>query len=302
MEVTWETYQVDDAASLLLRYLKLLPEPIIPYNCYKNFTSIYGELISARDTDGQCDWTQLDAQTKSRLLETIHLALEETPEVNRHLLLYLLDLLQACIRHSNHNLMTSDRLVAVFQPSLLSLWPDEMSIEEHQIAHQVMVFMMEILDEGQLREIMNIKSVEIRKRPPSNATAILLNRDHYSRADPESILHPDAFENPRTLSKPNELSRVSKAEKRATVVIKDQGKTKDGDIVLLNSGPFSIYPESIGPGTFTNPREVQIPELQASQQGRSLAGEPIQITEREQDYNAHGQQKSSETLRRIRIE
>jgi GTPase-activating protein SAC7 len=156
-EVTWDTYQVDDAASLLLRYLKLLPEPIIPYNCYKNFTSIYGELISARDTDGECDWTRLDAQTKSRLLETIYLALEETPEVNRHLLLYLLDLLQACVRHSNHNLMTSDRLVAVFQPSLLSLRPDEMSIEEHQIAHQVIVFMIEVLDEGQLREIMSIK-------------------------------------------------------------------------------------------------------------------------------------------------
>lgn len=281
-EVTWDTYQVDDAASLLLRYLKLLPEPIIPYNCYKNFTSIYEELILARDTNGEYDWTQLDAQTQSRF----HLALEKTPEVNRHLLLYLLDLLQACVRHSNHNLMTSDRLVAVFQPSLLSLRPDEMSIEEHQIAHQVMVFMIEVLDEGQLREIMSIKGAETRKRPPSNATAILQNQDDSA-----------AFENPRTLSKSDELSRDSKAEKRTSVVVKDQGKTKEGDTVLLNSGAFSIYPGLTSPGTFTNPREVQIPESEASQKGRSLGGEPVRITELEQEYSAHGQQKGSETLR-----
>lgn len=230
-EVTWNTYQVDDAASLLLRYLKLLPEPIIPYNCYKNFTSTYEELISARCTDGECDWTQLDGQTKSRLLETIHLALEETPVVNRHLLLYLLDLLQACVRRSNHNLMTSDRLVAVFQPSFLSLRPDEMSIEEHQIAHQVMVFMIETLDEGQLREITSTNRVEIRKWSPSNHTTTHQHQDHYSLADPESILHPNRFENPRTLSRPNELSQDSKAEKRTTVVVKVQGKTKEGDTV-----------------------------------------------------------------------
>jgi hypothetical protein len=205
-QVTWDTYQVDDAASLLLRYLKLLPEPIIPFNCYKNFTSIYEELVSARETDGECDWTQLDAQTKSGLLETIRLALEEIPEVNRHLLLYLLDLLQACVRHSNHNLMTSDRLVAVFQPSLLSLRPDEMSIEEHQIAYQVMVCMIEVLDEGQLREMTSNNRVEISRewRPP-NPTSILQRRDHYSRADPYPVLYGGAFEDPRTLSRPNEL-------------------------------------------------------------------------------------------------
>ena len=254
-EVTWNTYQVDDAASLLLRYLKLLPEPIIPYTCYKNFTSIYEELISARDTDGECDWTQLDAQTKSRLLETIHLALEGTPEVNRYLLLYLLDLLQACVRHSNHNLMTSDRLVAVFQPSLLSLRPDEMSIEEHQIAHRVMVLMLEIFDEGQLRETMSNNRVEIRKRSPSDSTTTHLYQEFYGRADLEPISYRGSFENPRTLSKPNELSQDSKAEKRTSVVVKVQGKT-EGNPTLLNSGAFSIYPESIGPGTFTNPREV----------------------------------------------
>jgi hypothetical protein len=129
------------------------------------------------------------------------------------------------------------------------------------------------LDEGQLREITSLSRVEIRKRTPPDFTTILLRRDH--RADPESIPYHDKFENPRTLSKPNELSQGSKAEKGTFTI-------------LQNSGPLSIYPESIGPGTFTNPREVQIPESEACEQGRSLGGESVRITEHEQEYSAHG--------------
>ncbi|KAF7513794.1 hypothetical protein GJ744_007845 [Endocarpon pusillum] len=144
--MTWKKYKIDDAASLLLRYLKLLPEPIIPYNCYRKFTAIYEELVSSMDANDGHDRAQLDAKAKSRLLATVNLALEQTPEVNRHVFLYLLDFLQACVGHSSLNLMTPDRLIAVFQPSLLSLEPDKLSIQEHQIehqiAHQVMVFMI----------------------------------------------------------------------------------------------------------------------------------------------------------------
>ena len=145
-----------------------MPEPIIPYNYYKYFTAIREELISAADTNEGYDWVHLDANTKLRLLETVRLALWKIPNVNRDLLLYLLDLLQDCAGHSNHNLMTSDRLVAVFQPSLLSLQPDEMSIEEHQIAHQVMVFLIEIFDEEQFCERLSIPGVEVILGRPRN--------------------------------------------------------------------------------------------------------------------------------------
>ena len=64
--------------------------------------------------------------------------------------------------------MTSDRLVAVFQPSLLSLQPDKMSIEEHQIAHQVMVFLIEIFDEEQFCERLSIPGVEVILGRPRN--------------------------------------------------------------------------------------------------------------------------------------
>ena len=185
--ITWEKYEVDDAACLLLRYLKLLPEPIIPYNCYKKYTAMYEELVSAMNTNDGNDRAQLDAESRSRLLATVDLALEDTPEVNRYLLLYLLDFLQACVGHVSQNLMTPDRLIAVFQPSFLSLQPDKMSIQEHQIVHQVMVSMIDILDEGQLRRKLSIEGLEIRKGPPSDATARSPIAGHNSRAHQMSV-------------------------------------------------------------------------------------------------------------------
>ncbi|EXM00470.1 hypothetical protein FOIG_07451 [Fusarium odoratissimum NRRL 54006] len=35
--LVWDRYTVHDAAGILLRYLKSLPEPIIPYRCYQSF-------------------------------------------------------------------------------------------------------------------------------------------------------------------------------------------------------------------------------------------------------------------------
>ena len=219
-DINRNTYQVDDAASLLLRYLKLLPEPIVPYEYYKYFTAIHEELISATDTNEGYDWVQLEANTKLRLLETVYLALWKLPRINRYLLLYLVDLLRACVGHSNHNLMTSDRLVAVFQPSLLSLQPDEMSIEEHQIAHQVMVFLIEIFDEGQLRDILSIPRAENTWPDPAY----------------KSYLSEFFWGYPRALSKLNDLSRDSKVEERTTAFVESQCETKEDDTNLPNSG------------------------------------------------------------------
>ena len=116
--------------------------------------------------------------------------------------------------------------------------------------------------DSELREESFIRHrwIEMRRRCRGNEgrrSCLLthLYQEFYGRADLEPISYCGSFENPRTLSKPNELSQDSKAEKRTSVVVKVQGKT-EGNPILLNSGAFSLYPESIGPGTFTNPREV----------------------------------------------
>ena len=68
------------------------------------------------------------------------------PPLNRQLLIYLLDLLAVFASKSATNLMTSERLVAAFQPSLLSRPPSEMSAEDHTRAADTMVFMVENQD------------------------------------------------------------------------------------------------------------------------------------------------------------
>jgi RhoGAP domain len=74
--------------------------------------------------------------------EVIHL----TPVLNRQLLLYLLDSLAVFDCHSDQNLMTTERLVAAFQPALLSRVPSAMSAEDHILAAEIMVFMTENQD------------------------------------------------------------------------------------------------------------------------------------------------------------
>ncbi|KIW94313.1 uncharacterized protein Z519_05629 [Cladophialophora bantiana CBS 173.52] len=85
------------------------------------FATVYYELTSAMEANEGRDWAQLDVLEKSLILDTLNFALMKTPRLNHHLLLYLVDLLQACVEYSDLNLMTVDRLVAVFQPSILSL-------------------------------------------------------------------------------------------------------------------------------------------------------------------------------------
>jgi hypothetical protein len=50
----WTGYSVYDAATCLLRYLKRLPEPVIPYDLYNKFTPILGPTVYENDLDLNC--------------------------------------------------------------------------------------------------------------------------------------------------------------------------------------------------------------------------------------------------------
>jgi hypothetical protein len=72
----------------------------------------------------------------------------QLPLLHRHLLSYILDILAVFASISDLNGMPASRLVAAFQPSLLSGEAHKMDSEEHQIAHKIMVFMVENLLKG----------------------------------------------------------------------------------------------------------------------------------------------------------
>lgn len=136
-------YEVYDAASCLLRYLKLLPEPVIPFDQYDRFTTIMaGVNPSYRDGDYLID-DQFDIPGSIVALQKV---MTDLPPLSRQLLLYLLDLLAVVASKSDSNLMNTQRLVTVFQPALLSRPPNEMAAEDHVRAADTMIFMVENQD------------------------------------------------------------------------------------------------------------------------------------------------------------
>lgn len=124
-DIDWEGYNVHDAATLLRRFLNLMPEPIIPVDRYSDFCSV----LAKPNVD------ENEAIASYRKLIT------SCPHATQYLLLYILDLLAVFERMSEVNLMTANNLAIIFQPGMLS-HPSLSSKEEHHIAVQVVEFLI----------------------------------------------------------------------------------------------------------------------------------------------------------------
>ncbi|KAJ4017851.1 GTPase activating protein (GAP) for Rho1p [Fusarium irregulare] len=129
----WVGYTVHDAAGILLRYLKSLPEPIIPYSFYNRFTS---ELTPFIDRE-------LDHVETPRVLEIVRGLVMELPPLSRHLLVYIMDIIGVFAYWSESNNTTKLGLISTFQPSLISGPPDEMNAEAHHIAASVAMVLVQ---------------------------------------------------------------------------------------------------------------------------------------------------------------
>ncbi|KAH7309930.1 Rho GTPase activation protein [Rhexocercosporidium sp. MPI-PUGE-AT-0058] len=135
-------YDVYDAASCLLRYLKLLPEPVVPFDLYDQFTAALGDELPPDFMDD----IPPDDFDGSKVLSRFQQLIISLPSLNRQLLLYLLDLLAVFASQADKNRMTSQRIVAAFQPALLSRPVSEMSASGHILAANAMVFLVENQD------------------------------------------------------------------------------------------------------------------------------------------------------------
>jgi hypothetical protein len=106
-----DKYSARDAATLLLRYLRLLPEPVVPYKFYPGFEVVH-EKIAAITTNKRAErWSSV----KSCALVAISLL----PRENRHLLLYLLDLIRVLSRPTFERQLTLDTILVDFPPGLI---------------------------------------------------------------------------------------------------------------------------------------------------------------------------------------
>ena len=126
-----------DAAEMLLRYLLRLSEPVIPVTEYEEFQNPLNRYQNGRSTIPPIYEYQLRFTT---LL----------PPINRQLLLYLLDLLAVFASKSELNTMTSERLAAIFQPTILSpVGAGGDNIEEEnsrRVSRDVVAFLIENQD------------------------------------------------------------------------------------------------------------------------------------------------------------
>ncbi|WFD03592.1 GTPase activating protein (GAP) for Rho1p [Malassezia obtusa] len=124
-DVDWEGYNVHDAATLLRRFLNLMPEPIIPVDRFREF----------RDVLAKPNVDEKEAIASYRQLIT------SCPPATQYLLLYILDLLAVFERTSDVNKMTANNLAILFQPGMLT-HPSVRSREDHQFAVRVVEFLI----------------------------------------------------------------------------------------------------------------------------------------------------------------
>ncbi|KAK5101005.1 GTPase activating protein (GAP) for Rho1p [Lithohypha guttulata] len=106
----WTRYTAFDAATIMFRYLKSLPEPIVPFAFYTRFTKPLIKLAVAPN---------LDVDSGKH---------EEVVKIYQGL--------------SGHNGMTAEHLVVCFQPSLISAPPEKMDEAEHKLAADVGSFLV----------------------------------------------------------------------------------------------------------------------------------------------------------------
>jgi hypothetical protein len=139
---------VHDAAACLLRYLKRLPEPVIPYNYFDKFISL---LIIPDDFMGSDAFPEPGNEawqySMAYAIPIMQQYITELAPLSRQLLLYLLDILAVIASCFHKNKMTTPRIIAAFQPSFLAREPSVgMSADDHRQAALTLVFIVENQD------------------------------------------------------------------------------------------------------------------------------------------------------------
>ena len=124
--LVWDGFNVHDAANILRRYLRELPQPIIPYEFYFQFRDALPSTPAdiGRSINIFCD------------------LIARLPILNRQLLLYILDLLAVFDAKSDINLMPASNLAAIFQPGIITHPDHDMLPQEYVLSQEVVIFLI----------------------------------------------------------------------------------------------------------------------------------------------------------------
>jgi len=142
----WTGYTVHDAANILRRYLNQLPEPIIPLEFYERFRDPLRTHQHQAVGDMEAQAQDVGDFNHEEAIITYQRLITEMPQLNRQLLLYILDLLAVFSSKSDLNRMTSPNLAAIFQPGMLSHPSHDMSPQEYRLSQDILIFLIENQD------------------------------------------------------------------------------------------------------------------------------------------------------------
>lgn len=135
----WTGYTVHDAANTLLRYLIQLPEPVIPLYFYERFRNP----LRSYQEQGVGPIRPFDAEAA---IENYQGVITELPPISRQALLYLLDLLAVFASKSDSNKMSTAKLAACFQSSILAHPDHRLVATELRLSQDVLIFLVEYQD------------------------------------------------------------------------------------------------------------------------------------------------------------
>ncbi|KAI8665695.1 Rho-GAP domain-containing protein [Fusarium sp. Ph1] len=100
----WTQYTIHDAAGIFIRYLKSLPEPIIPYDCYGEFMDGLTPYIDR----------ELTEEESAEALKVARRLVGMMPSVNLELLAYVLDILSVFASRASYLDTAGLRLISIF--------------------------------------------------------------------------------------------------------------------------------------------------------------------------------------------
>lgn len=226
-DLDWNGFTVHDAANVLRRYLNNLSEPIIPLDLYEKFhlplfnssliqhlkanqpISVTDESITSTTSNQNNDCNsnlELDPSTPQTeinyVIDQYKILIESIPDLNRQLLLYILDLLAFFASKSQKNLMPAVNLAAIFQPSILSHPNHDMDPNAYHLSRAVVQFLIEHFRSIQPKLNSNSKKPSEIPIPKTR---------HHSRRHSKSMSSADVPQNISCLlsDEPKQLSKTN---------------------------------------------------------------------------------------------
>lgn len=128
----WTGFTVFDATTVLLRYLRSIPEPVVPFSMYDRFREPLSTMI-----DGS------EAEIQHVTIPKYQRLIVELPPLNRHMLLYILDILAVVASKADVNKMTVPCIAIVFRHVILSGPDQHRSMKELRLNQDVLEFLIE---------------------------------------------------------------------------------------------------------------------------------------------------------------